>query len=153
MLTERKDAAGAPPWRFHHAPRVRSRAFFLVLMLIVGLVLPGGCWRSQSAAPQTQDDYQVTFATEPAQPLIGDGTVIITVKDKAGKPVDGARLAIEANMNHAGMVPVNAETSGGQAGVYRVPLKWTMGGAWYVDVKIITAGGQTIQRRFPVDVK
>jgi len=34
-----------------------------------------------------------------------------------------------------------------------VPLKWTMGGAWYVDVKIITAGGQTIQRRFQVDVK
>lgn len=153
MLTERKDAAGAVIQRFHCVPHISSRAFFLAVLLITGLMLLGGCGRSQSAAPQTQDDYQVIFATEPAQPLIGDGTVIVTVKDKVGQPVDGARLAIEANMNHAGMVPVNAEAAGGQAGVYRVPLKWTMGGAWYVDVKITTAGGQTIQRRFPVDVK
>lgn len=153
MFIEREDASGALTQRFHHAPRVRSRAFLLPALLILGLLLLGGCGRSQSAVPQTQDDYQVTFTTEPTQPLIGDGTVIITVKDKAGQPVDGARLAIEANMNHAGMVPVNAEASGGQAGVYRVPLKWTMGGAWYVDVKITTTGGQAIQRRFPVDVK
>ncbi len=153
MFIEREDARGAVSPRSHYIPHVRSSAFFLAVLLITGLVLLGGCGRSQSAAPQTQDNYQVTFATEPAQPLIGDGTVIVTVKDKAGQPVDGARLAIEANMNHAGMVPVNAEASGGQAGVYRVPLKWTMGGAWYVDVKITTAGGQTIERRFPVDVK
>ena len=153
MLTEREDAAGAPTRRLDSAPRVLSRMFLLAALLIFSLVLLGGCGRSQSAVPPTQAEYQVTFATEPAQPLIGDGTVIITVKDKAGQPVDGARLAIEANMNHAGMVPVNAEASGGQAGVYRVPLKWTMGGAWYVDVKLTTTSGQAIQRRFSVDVK
>lgn len=153
MSIEREDASGTLTRRFQYAPRVRRRALFLAVLLVTGLVLLGGCGRSQSAAPQTQDDYQVTFATEPAQPLIGDGTVIITVKDKTGQPVDGAQLAIEANMNHAGMVPVNAEAAGGQAGVYRVPLKWTMGGAWYVDVQITTTAGETIQRRFPVDVK
>ncbi len=152
MFWEHDDAPGAVIRSSHDALRARRRAFILAGMLVMGLLL-SGCGRSQSAAPPTQDDYQVTFATEPAPPVIGDGTVIITVKDKAGQPVDGARLAIEANMNHAGMVPVNAETATSQAGVYRVPLKWTMGGAWYVDIKIATAGGQTIQRRFPVDVK
>lgn len=153
MFWEREAAPGAATPLLQNALRVRCRAFLLAGLLIIVLVLLGGCGRNQSAEPQTQDDYQVTFATEPAQPLIGDGTVIITVKDKAGQPVDGARLSIEANMNHAGMVPVNAEASGSEAGVYRLPLKWTMGGAWYVDVKIATAGGQTIERRFPVDVK
>lgn len=129
------------------------RALFVVTMLLAALVGVAGCGRSQSGTAEITDTYQVTFATEPAQPAIGDGLVIITLKDAAGKPVDGARIAVEANMNHAGMVPVNAESAGSQGGEYRIPLKWTMGGAWYVDARITLPDGQVIQRRFPTDVK
>ena len=61
-------------------------------------------------------------------------------------------FAIEANMSHAGMMPVMADSAAGKDGVYRVPLNWTMGGDWYVDVKFTLPDGQTITRRFPVHV-
>lgn len=154
MSWERKVAPGAlnrPPSNALRSPR---RAFLLAGVLALLLVAVAGCGRSQSAsAVETKDDYQVTFATEPAAPLMGDGLVVITVKDKAGQPVDGARVWIEANMNHAGMTPENAETATSAVGVYRLPLKWTMGGAWYVDAKITLRDGTEIRRRFPVDVK
>jgi hypothetical protein len=66
--------------------------------------------------------------------------------------VDNAQLAIEANMSHAGMTPVMADGAAGKGGVYRVPLTWTMAGDWYVDVKFTLPDGQTITRRFPLQV-
>ncbi len=134
------------------ALRTLCRALFIA-GLLAALTAVGGCGRSQSGATGAQDSYQVTFATEPAQPLIGDGVVVITLEDAAGKPVDGATIAVEANMNHAGMVPVNAGSGESQDGVYRIPLRWTMGGAWYVDARITLPDGEVIQRRFPTDVK
>lgn len=158
MFWERKVAPGAAASGLNQPPsnalRQPRRAFLLAGVLILLLVGTWGCGRSQSAAAvETQDDYQVTFATEPAAPGQGDGVVLITVKDKAGQPVDNARVAIEANMNHAGMTPENAEATTGQAGVYRLPLTWTMGGAWYVDARITLSNGEVLRRRFPVDVK
>jgi hypothetical protein len=154
MFWERKVAPGAlnrPPSNALRSPR---RAFLLAAALMLFAAAVAGCGRSQSAAAvETQDDYQVTFATEPAAPNMGDGLVVVTVKDKAGQPVDGARVSIEANMNHAGMTPENADATTSEGGVYRLPLEWTMGGAWYVDVKITLQDGTEVRRRFPVDVK
>ncbi len=135
------------------ALRHPARAFFVAGALILLALLLGACGRAQSAASQTKDDYQVSFATDPAPPNQGAGAVIVTVKDKQGKPVDGARVAVEANMNHAGMTPENANTAEGANGVYRMPLNWSMGGAWYVDVSITLPSGEVLRRRFPVDVK
>ncbi len=78
---------------------------------------------------------------------------MLTLHDAAGRPVDGARVAIEANMSHAGMAPGHAEMTGGQTGAYRVPLQWTMIGDWYVDVRFTLPDGQVIGRRFPTQVK
>jgi hypothetical protein len=158
MFWERKVAPGAAASGLNHPPsnalRQPRRAFLLAWVLILLLVGAWGCGRSQSAAAvETQDDYQVAFATEPAAPVQGDGIVVITVKDKTGQPVDNAQVSIEANMNHAGMTPENAEGATGEAGIYRLPLTWTMGGAWYVDVRITLTNGETLRRRFPVDVK
>ena len=125
-----------------------------VALLAVLSLLLGGCGRAQQAAGyQTNDTYQVSFATKPTPPVIGDGQVTVTVLDAQGKPVDGARVALEANMNHAGMTPEYADIMSGTNGVYTGPLKWTMGGEWYVDAKITLPGGEVLRRRFPVDVK
>jgi hypothetical protein len=51
------------------------------------------------------------------------------------------------------MTPEYANVATSEGGVYRLPLRWTMGGAWYVDAKIALSDGQEIRRRFPVDVK
>lgn len=139
--------------RTSNALRLPSRALLSCLLLLLGVGLAAGCGRAEKGSPETQDTFRVTFATEPASPLIGDGTVVLTLHDAAGQSVDGATVAVEANMSHAGMVPVNAEATGGQGGVYRVPLRWTMRGDWYVDVKFTLSDGQVVGRRFPAIVK
>jgi hypothetical protein len=154
MYWERKVAPGAVTMPHGNALRSPRRAFLLASVAILLMAVVSACGRSQSAAGvQTNDDYQVTFATEPAAPSQGDGVVVIGIKDKTGQPVDGARVAIEANMNHAGMTPEYANASTSEGGMYRLPLKWTMGGAWYVDAKITLPNGEVIGRRFPIDVK
>jgi hypothetical protein len=138
--------AGRGPNRNPH------RAWALVAACVV-LCLAAGCGRMQSADPTTHDNYQVTLAIEPSPAAVGPGTLVVALKDAAGQPIDGARLEVEANMSHAGMVPVLASTASSQAGVYRVPLQWTMAGDWFVDLKFTLPGGQQVVRRYPVGVK
>jgi hypothetical protein len=122
-----------------------------VLLLALALLL-GGCGRAERAALETRDDYNVTFAVEPAEAVVGDAALIVTLQDPAGQPVSDARLEVEANMSHAGMTPVNGRAAGDEDGVYRVPFEWTMAGDWYVDVKFTLADGKVVSRRFPVKV-
>jgi hypothetical protein len=116
-------------------------------------LLLAACGRAQQANPTTRDSFAVTLATDPAPPVMGDAAVAVTLHDAAGQPVDGAQLAVEANMSHAGMVPVMGQANASRDGVYRVPLKWTMAGDWYVDVKFTLPDGQIVTRRFPVSVQ
>lgn len=84
---------------------------------------------------------------------MGESRLVITLKDDAGRPVDGAKLDIECNMSHAGMTPVMAHSETSAQGVYIVPIQWTMGGDWYVDVKFTLHDGQVITRRFAQAVR
>ena len=111
------------------------------------------CGRMARADPTTQDSYVVTMVIEPSPPAVGPGALTVTLKDQAGQPVDGARLEIEANMSHAGMVPVLASAGESQAGLYRVPLQWTMAGDWIVDLKFNLTDGSRVARRYPVVVR
>jgi hypothetical protein len=122
------------------------------VLLLAFVLLLGGCGRAERASLETRDDYSVTFAVEPAEAVVGDAALIVTLKDFAGQPVSDARLEVEANMSHAGMTPVNGQAAGGADGVYRMPLEWTMAGDWYVDVKLTLADGKVLGRRFPVKV-
>jgi hypothetical protein len=134
--------------------RVCRALFFAALsvtLLAFSLML-SGCGRMEKASPVTRDDYAVTLAVDPAAPVVGDSQLAITLKDPAGQPVSDARLDVEANMSHAGMVPVSGQALGGAGGVYRVPIKWTMAGDWYVDAKFTLADGKVVARRFPAKV-
>ncbi len=111
------------------------------------------CGRAGRADPTTQDRYVVTLVTEPAPATEGEGQLVITLADPTGAPVDGARLDVEANMSHAGMVPVLASTAESRAGTYRVPIRWTMRGDWYVDLVFTLPDGQRVARRLPVQVR
>ena len=138
-------------------PRLRaslSRAGRVASCLLgVALVAQlAGCGRIQRHSSGAPDSFKVTLTTEPAPPLVGDGLVIVTLADSAGRPVDGARLNLEGNMSHAGMVPVFEQATGGQQGVYRVPFQWTMAGDWIIDLKATLPQGQRLDRQFPISV-
>jgi hypothetical protein len=149
MNRDSRDASSNPRSR-QTALRDCRRA--VCLLGVVLLLLLAGCGRVQQANPAAPDSYAVTLAADPAPPVVGDGALSVTLRDAAGRPVDNAQLTIEANMSHAGMTPVMANSAVGKDGVYRVPLTWTMAGDWYVDVKFILPDGQKITRRFPVQV-
>jgi hypothetical protein len=153
MRWERKGAFGAVPQLTCQALRRPRRVLFLTGVLVLLAVFMSGCGRSQSSVTETNDDYQVTLATDPAPAQQGAGTVIVVIKDKQGQGVDAARVSIEGNMSHAGMKPEYADSTIGASGEYHLPLSWTMGGSWYVDVKITLRNGEVVRRRFPVDVK
>ena len=90
------------------APRTLRGAVCLSGLLLLLLAL-AGCGRMQNANSTTQDAFGVTLTVEPAQPVVGDGVVVLTLRDPSGQPVDGAQLTVEANMSHAGMVPVSGK--------------------------------------------
>ncbi len=100
-------------------------AIFPLLSLI-------GCAQESAARPPA--DVDIAIQTEPEPLTVGETTLIITLTDSSGSHVDGAKLQIQGNMDHAGMTPVNRETSESSNGEYRVPFEWTMGGGWVVAV-------------------
>ncbi|MBZ0283824.1 MAG: FixH family protein [Anaerolineae bacterium] len=81
-----------------------------------------------------QADVDIAIRVEPEPLTVGKSTLIITLTDSSDSHVDGAKLQIQGNMDHAGMTPVNRETSESSNGEYHVPFEWTMGGGWIVTV-------------------
>jgi hypothetical protein len=133
------------------ARRLARWAAFLCVLVTV-CVLSAGCGRIQQTTPTPNDGYTMTMVMQPSQPEVGDGTLVVTLRDPGGKPVTGAGLQVEGNMSHAGMKPSFGMVTGEDAGQYTVAIPWTMGGDWYVDVKATLADGRVIARRFPITV-
>jgi hypothetical protein len=70
--------------------------------------------------------------------------------DAAGTPVTGARLTLEGNMSHPGMVPVFAEATETEPGRYRSTLELSMAGDWYVLVTGALPDNRKIERQFEI---
>lgn len=87
---------------------------------------------------------QMSMRVEPQPLAVGETTLIVTLLDGDGSPLDGAALIVHGNMDHAGMDPVNREVRQSLNGEYRVPFEWTMGGGWIVTVtaRLPENGGQ-----------
>jgi hypothetical protein len=91
------------------------------------------CDQQETPAP-TMINVQMFMHVEPEPPSVGDSTLIVTLEDANGAPVDGAALQVHANMDHEGMMPVEGQTAESANGEYHVPLTWTMGGGWNITV-------------------
>lgn len=102
------------------------------LLVLVGLVL-AACGQ-QNATPPASLDIDIVARVEPELPAVGESTLIVTLKDASGAPIDGARLRVQGNMDHAGMVTINREIDQSSNGEYQIPFEWTMGGGWVVEI-------------------
>lgn len=94
----------------------------------------------------------MTLDVQPSPPVVGDGQLVVTLTDPAGRPVADARLTVEGNMSHAGMKPSFGTVTAAADGRYTVAIQWTMAGDWYVDIKATLSDGRVIGRRFPMTV-
>jgi hypothetical protein len=63
----------------------------------------------------------------PEPPQIGPSMVSVTLAEAGGQLIQGAEVELEANMSHAGMVPVFTTALEVAPGRYEAALEFTMG--------------------------
>lgn len=114
------------------------------LWLLTFILLLVGC---RNSADTNSSPYRVSMYTEPILPIVGDAVVVIRIsKAPDNTPInDVQKIAIKADMTHAGMAPVLAETtSAGEDGYYRIPITFTMAGDWVIGITATLADGTII---------
>ena len=124
-----------------------NRSNTLAKSVIVGflLLLLTACGTRNSQ--QTNDgDIRLMVAIEST--TVGPTSLIVTVTDAAGVPINDAAISVKGDMSHAGMVPVLADATGGDNGVYEMPFEWTMGGDWVVTVEATLPDGRSTTQQF-----
>jgi hypothetical protein len=131
---------------------------WIIVCIYMSLLLLAGCRESAQPTPTAgatleQEDIDIEMAVEPSPPATGDATLVISLHDRDGVPIDDATIAVRGDMTHAGMVPVLGEVTGGADGAYRIPFEWTMGGDWIITVDITLADGVQISRVFEMTVQ
>ena len=85
---------------------------------------------------------ELDLTLDPAIPVVGMSRLLFAITEPDGTPLEGARLRIEGNMNHAGMVPEFADATETRPGHYEAELEFTMGGDWFLLVDAETADGR-----------
>jgi hypothetical protein len=102
-----------------------------------GLLL-AACGRSDHAAPRLTIDWT------PAPAAGKESVAEIHLLDAGDRPLDGARLQLEAFMTHPGMAPVAGTVDEQGSGRYRARVTFTMAGDWVVRLQGTRSDGRRI---------
>lgn len=114
--------------------------YVLAFVLLLALA---GCSRGGQDLP----DVGLEMVVAPAPPQIGPATITVTFSDASDLPISGAKVELEGNMSHAGMVPVIAPATEVAPGRYQAELEFTMGGDWFILVRAALPDGRSMERR------
>ena len=95
-------------------------------------------------------DLTLAHEVSPQPPRVGPVTITLRLTDTAGGQVDGARITLEANMSHAGMVPVFADARETEPGRYQSTVELTMAGDWFILVHVSLTNGRKLDRQFEI---
>jgi hypothetical protein len=130
---------------------MRLRSQYLLIFELIVLLLLGGSGCQRNTSPDNAKDVKVDFAFHPSPPAVRPAAATVHLATADGKPVEGAKVKLEGNMNHAGMRPVFADAVETKPGQYEATLELTMGGDWFVLVNATLADGRKLSRK--VDVR
>jgi len=133
------------------APRGR---LLLITILLLSLA---ACREAAGGVPLDSPDgaADVSLALKPAADarlVMGPFTWDIALADDAGAPITGAAVAVRGDMNHAGMVPVEATAVEIGDGLYQADFEWTMAGDWIVTVTATLPDGRIRTQSFDFSV-
>ncbi|HET9785795.1 MAG TPA: FixH family protein [Pyrinomonadaceae bacterium] len=117
-----------------------------LVALCVWLALVQGCRH------QSESSLNLTLAHEvsPHPPRVGQVTITLTLTDTSATRVTGARMALEGNMTHPGMVPVFADARETEPGRYQSSMELSMAGDWHVLVHVSLTDGRKFDRQFEI---
>jgi hypothetical protein len=85
-------------------------------------------------------------------PPVGEGRILLRVTDRAGAPIDNARLTVRGDMTHAGMIPIVGTADRGEDGLYMIPVEWTMAGDWIITAEATLSDDSLVSRQFELSV-
>lgn len=94
-------------------------------------------------------DVVAELEFDPA-PFVGEVRLGLSLKDSQGRPISGADLELEGNMNHAGMVPVFVDPDEVAKGEYSSNFEFTMGGDWLMTVRGTLPDGRELEHTLEV---
>jgi periplasmic copper chaperone A len=125
-----------------------ARLTLTVLILLTFVFV--ACQRPGSSPEVDNSGLQIAL-----QPMLPEETLVVILTHEDGAPVTDATVALEGNMNHAGMIPVLAEAvtddaDGSADGHYQLPFTFTMLGDWIITVNVTQAGGSSFSRNLDV---
>ena len=87
--------------------------------------------------------FEVALRTDP--PRQQDNLIEVTVRDRDGRPVEGAQVEISASMPAMAGAPAMRSRAGVEplgGGLYRGELDLAMGGTWGLDVSVESSAGE-----------
>jgi hypothetical protein len=120
----------------------------LCIGLSVFLMLLPGC--SPRVTYESTPGLAVKHAISPNPPRVGANILTLNLADATGIPILKARVALEADMLHPGMVPRPFEVKELGDGQYQSQLQFEMAGDWVVLLHITLPNGNTLDRQFDV---
>ena len=97
-----------------------------------------------------RDAVAIEYGISPQPVRVGPAVLTVKLGDAAGRPVAGARVALEADMSHPGMAPVVGEAREIAPGQYRGSLEFAMSGDWVVLIRVTLPDGRTLERAVSV---
>lgn len=140
-----------------------SNKNYLPIILIVAILVIGflsfklifnssGKTGSLGESSSASADSQISLSTNPSPPKLGKTTLVITVKDSNGKPVDNATVFFDLNMTAMNMGTQQGNATSQGNGQYAATGSLSMGGPWAVRTKVTMPGGEVINKDFTINV-
>lgn len=126
---------------------MRLRIAGVLGALAVGLVW-AGCRapEAEEKLPPSDPGIRLETRVAPTPYRTGVAQLTVTLTDvKTESPLTGARVRLEGNMTHPGMVPVEAAAAERQAGVYEAPVDLNMAGDWIFLIEATLPDGRRAQ--------
>jgi hypothetical protein len=112
----------------------------------LAILFVGGCSKRVEAPASVVIEHEIS----PEPPHVGVTTVTLNVADRSSKPIAGARIAVEADMSHAGMSPGFAEAKEAEPGRYQAQVEFQMAGDWVILLHVTLPDGKKLERQFDV---
>lgn len=100
----------------------------------------------------SRPSLSVTAAFQPSPPKQGMDTIVVTVRDRSGKPVEGAVVTIGSNMPTMSMSGPSSKARANGNGTYTAKTKINFATKWTFDV-VAAAKGQKAHTQLTADIK
>lgn len=130
---------------------LRLTIFILLILLFLLLAACGGN-TGFGADATTTDSVNITLATNPGSPQMGQLELVATVKDEQGQPINNAEVYIFANHTGHGGMDVQGKATNQGEGRYAVTVDFSMSGIWKVTVQV-NQSQEIITQGFDLEVE